>query len=108
MLSDTAKNLINLYNANDYIDKEVFLQSKHTIKINQKNFVVDVVYLYKDNYQSTAILKGYAHDDSGNYDYDCLSAQDIANVDLTMYMNDTYIIDFEKFVECLDKNKLLS
>lgn len=108
MLSNTAKNLIDLYNAHDYIDKEVFLQSKHKVKINQKNFVIDTVYLYKDNYQSKAMLKGYAHDDSGNYDYDCLSAQDIVNIDLTMYMNDTYIIDFEKFVECLDKNKLLS
>lgn len=103
---DKYNELLNLYNSHDNIDVDVALYTNAKVQMRSGNFKVDTIYIYRD-YDDNIVLKGYAHNDNGQYDWDYLTADDIVNIDISPYMNDIYVIDFEGFLNCLKENNIL-
>lgn len=80
---------------------ETKLHSDHRVQMQSGSFPVDNIVIENSNeYLSYPALKGFAHDDSGSYDYDYLKASDIKDVDLSPYMSKGIdILDLDKLIE---------
>ena len=104
--TDRYSELLNLYNSNSYIDHDIGLISDKIIPMRKGNFAVDTVYVVRD-FDGNIVLKGYAHNDDGEYDWDYLIADDITNADISPYMNGDVIIDFEGFLDYLKSNEII-
>lgn len=107
MRSEQGKRILEAYNSKKLFEFDIKLRSNRKLVVNGDLYKIDTIYIVRDAYTSSISLAGYAHSDRGDYNWDFLTASEISNLDVSSYMDETRIINFNAFVEYLDENGML-